>query len=162
MRDMMNVAFQQAWFGPFSIPQIYPKPRCEEHAWPFAPEDAYVRPECAEHVGEVYDIGPLDGLKTTSMWAQSFAQIPIRNYAQNPMLVGSRRKTMGEKPVFCYPGNVPVPTGIPGQSKCVPYSSPSTMIGPQPSNTVSTTIPPSYPQARTFPVRPFYGWDRGF
>lgn len=118
MRDMWNVAFQRNWFGPFSLPDLFP-PQDEE-----------------EHAGVVYDVGPLDGLKTASMWAQQFAQFPVMNYAQ-------ARPAMGA-PVFCRPGFRPVPTGVPGQSKCVPWSPPSNMIGPQPAGTVGEMIPPSY------------------
>jgi hypothetical protein len=61
-------------------------------------------------------------------------------------------------PVFCRPGFIPVQTGVPGQSRCVPYSAPSAMLGPSGQTTVSTLIPPSYPQARTFPVGAGWGW----
>lgn len=141
MREMINVAFQRGWFGPFAIPNVY-----------------YGAEEPKRPVGSVYDLGPMDGLRTTSMWAQRFAQIPVVSYAQNPFL-GNRN--LGEDPVFCKPGHIPVPTGVPGQSKCVPYSPPSAMIGPQAQQTVSTMVPPSYPQGRTFPVSPGY-FNRGF
>lgn len=139
MRDMLNVAFQRGWFGPTAIPDVYTAP-----------------PPPEPPVGPVYDLGPLDGLRTTSIWAQRMAQIPIRNYAQQPEMGVSN---MGQAPVFCKPGYVPVPTGVPGQSKCVPYSPPSSMLGPQPRVTVNTQVPPSYtPGQRTFPVGPFFGF----
>lgn len=76
--------------------------------------------------------------------------IPIVNYVQGSRMAG---------PVFCRPGHIPVPTSVPGQSKCVRYSAPSGMIGPQPDPTVGMMIPPSYgPGQRTFPVGPFWGW----
>lgn len=138
MQEMWNVAMQRGWFGPFSIPPIYP---------PYFGEEE-------EHAGEVYDIGPFDGLRTASMWAQRFAQIPIVNYAQ------ARPAFMGAAPVFCEPGFVPVPTGIPGKSRCVRWSPPSTMIGPQPRGGVGQVIPPSYtPQQFTYPVKAFWGWE---
>lgn len=140
MRDMLNVAFQNAWFGPFTIPNLFPKPEEEEHA------------------GDVYDIGPFDGLRTSSMWAQQFAQIPIVNYAQARPNMGARN--MGE-PVFCKPGFRPVPTGVPGQSKCVAWSPPSNMIGPQVTPTVGEMVPPSYtPNQFTYPVTAFFGWRK--
>lgn len=144
MRDMVNVAFQQAWFGPFSIPMRTP-PSCEKIVGPMG-HPVYQDPECEEHAGAVYDSGPFDGLMTTSMWAQQMAQIPIVNYAQ-------ARPAMGEA-TFCPPGFMPVPTGVPGQSKCVQWSPPSGMLGP------GSQVPPSYtPNQITYPVTAFYGWD---
>lgn len=138
MRDMMNVAFQRSWFGPFSTPDLFPDEGKEEHA------------------GVVYDDGPLDGLRTTSMWAQRFAQWPIINYAQaRPNMAGAK---LGQEPVFCRPGFIPVPTGVPGQSKCVRWEAPSAMIGPQPSLTVSSMTPPSYTKGQfTYPHMPRMG-----
>lgn len=161
MNDWLNVFFQNAWFGPFSIPRIYPtdKEKCRKVIGPMG-HPVYLDPECDRPVGEVYDAGPLDGLKTTSMWAQRMAQIPIINYAQaRPGMAG--REEMGEGPVFCRPGFMPVPTGVPGQSKCVPWSPPSGMIGPSPTLTVNSQVPPSYtPNQLTYPVTAFFGWGR--
>lgn len=136
MLDMWNASFQKGWFGPFMLPDLFPEPEEEEHA------------------GVVYDIGPLDGLRTTSMWAQQFAQFPVINYLQaRPLMAG---RNMGA-PVFCKPGFRPVPTGVPGQSKCVPWSPPSNMIGPQPAGTVGEMIPPSYtPGQFTYALRPSF------
>lgn len=158
MMDMWNTLFQKAWFGPFSLPEIYPtdKRECRKIIGPMG-HPVYADPECYEPAGPVYDIGPFDGLKTTSMWAQRFAQIPIVNYAQaRPVMGGS----MGET-TFCPPGTMPVPTGVPGQSKCVPWSPPSAMISPQPTGVVGSTVPGSAtPNQITYPVRAFYGWDK--
>lgn len=130
----MNDIFQRSWFGPFSIQPMVAPPR-------------HGRSRC--DAGEVYDIGPLDGLRSTSIWAQRMAQMPLVNYAPQPVLVllaGHRR--MGAQPVFCEAGHIPVPTGVPGQSRCVPYSPPSGMIGP-------------HRAVRTFPVAPYYGQMSG-
>ncbi len=143
---MMNELIQRGWFWPYAGQPLVvpPRPRRRPY-W---------------HAGEVYDIGPLDGLRTTSMWAQRMAQIPLVNYAQQPVwLLAGRGQELGEKPVFCEPGHIPVQTGVPGQSKCVPYSPPSAMIGGGPQTTVSTTVPPAYPTGRTFPVGPYWGWE---
>jgi hypothetical protein len=150
MRDMMNVAFQNAWFGPFVLPNTVPK--CQKIIGPMG-HPVYQDPECEEHAGAVYDDGPFDGLRTTSMWAQRFAQMPIVNYAQaRPNMAGPR---MGQEPVFCEPGFVPMPTGVPGQSRCVQWSPPSSMLGP------GSQVPPSYgPNQLTYPVKAFYGWDK--
>lgn len=160
MIDMLNVAFQQAWFGPFALPEIYPtdKEKCPKIIGPMG-MPVYQDPECYKPVGEVYDVGPFDGLKTTSMWAQRMAQIPIVNYAQaRPGMAG--REKLGE-PVFCRPGFMPVPTGVPGQSKCVPWSAPSGMIGPSPFQAVGSVVPPSYtPNQVTYPVTAFWGWEK--
>lgn len=132
MRDMMNVAFQNSWFGPFVIPNVYSgkKPK-------------------TPHAGPVYNDGPLDGLLEASMHAQWFSQIPVVNHFQmTPRMAG---KEMGE-PVFCKPGYMPVPSGTPGQSKCVPYSPPSAMVGGGGPRTVSELIPPNWPTSRTFPI----------
>jgi len=147
MRDMINVAFQQAWFGPFAVPDLVP--RCQKIVGPMG-HPVYQDPACDEHAGAVYDSGHFDGLMTTSMWAQQMAQIPIVNYAQ-------ARPNMGQTPapVFCEPGYMPVPTGVPGQSKCVQWSPPSAMVGP------TTQAPASYtPNQITYPVTAFYGWDK--
>lgn len=159
MRDMMNVAFQQAWFGPFSIPMRTP-PSCEKIVGPMG-EPVYQDPRCFEHAGPVYDIGPLNGLMTTSMWAQQMAQIPIVNYAQARL----RMQGLGDNgPIrgLCPPGMMPVSSGVPGQpSKCVPWSPPSNMIGPSPVLTVNSQVPDSYgPNQLTYPVKAFYGWDK--
>lgn len=61
-------------------------------------------------------------------------------------------------PVFCRPGFIPAPTGTPGQSRCVPYSAPSAMIGPSKQITVSSLATSPYPQMRTFPVGAWWGW----
>lgn len=151
MRDMMNVAFQQAWFGPFSVPMRTP-PDCKKIVGPMG-HPVYQDPECYEPAGNVYDIGPFDGLRSSSMWAQSFSQIPIVNYAQaRPVMAGPE---LGLDPVFCGPGEIPIPTGVPGQSRCVKWSAPSAMIGP------TTQVPGSYTQNQiTYPVKAFYGWDK--
>lgn len=110
-----------------------------------------------------------DGLMEASMHAQWFGPVPLVNrfgppaeedetvIVYCPQKVGndmSGRRRLSA-PVFCRPGNIPVPTGVPGQSKCIPYSPPSGMIGNSTGQvTVSTTIPPSYPTGRTFPVGP--------
>lgn len=60
MRDMLNVAFQNAWFGPYMIPNVYVGNGPEELP-----------------AGPVYNDGPMDGLKEASMHAQWFAQIPV-------------------------------------------------------------------------------------
>lgn len=126
MRDMWNVAFQNSWFGPSVVPNVYVSPPAEE------------LPSCRE----AYNDGPMDGPLEASMHAQWFSQMPVVNPAPS-CLLGSR---MGnEKPVFCRPGYVPVQTGVPGQSRCVPYSAPSGMI-------TGETL-------RTFPVRPFFGFQ---
>lgn len=147
MRDMINVAFQNAWFGPFSIPMRTP-PSCEKIIGPMG-HPVYQDPACDEHAGPVYDVGPFDGLRTTSMWAQRMAQIPIINYAQ------ARPAMMGEVK-FCPPGTMPVPSKVPGEpSVCVPWSPPSGMLGP------GSQVPPSYtPNQITYPVTAFYGWDK--
>jgi hypothetical protein len=132
MIDMMNVTFQRAWFGgPFWMPAPPPLPK---------------RPSVARAEG------PLDGPISESIHAQWFAQIPVVNPAQP----GYQVKNLGEAPVFCSPGYVPVPTGVPGKSNCVPFSPPSQMIGP--SGAVGALVPPSYPMSRTFPVGPSWGW----
>jgi hypothetical protein len=149
MRDMINVAFQNAWFGPFSIPMRTP-PNCNKIVGPMG-HPVYQDPACDEHAGAVYDSGPFDGLRTTSMWAQQMAQIPIINYAQaRPRISG-----LGETK-FCPPGTMPVPSSVPGQpSICVPWSPPSGMLGP------GSQVPPSYgPNQITYPVTAFYGWDK--
>lgn len=140
MQEMINASFQRAWFGPFSIPRVQQGMN-----------------DFSKPAGQVYDMGPLDGLKTSSMWAQRMAQIPLRNYAQ--IGAPAPRAEVGG-PVFCLPGHIPVPTGVPGQSKCVPYSAPSGMIGPQATPTVSTQVPPAYPTGRSFEVGPYYGWRK--
>lgn len=137
-----NSLFQNAWFGPFTIPNVYTKP-----------------PPPPPHPGEVYNYGPMDGLIEASMHAQWFSQIPVVNAFQRRMGTSGAGAEMGEKPVFCPPGYVPVQTGVPGQSKCIPWSAPSAMITGSGPNTVSKTVPPSWPTARTFPVRPFYGFQ---
>lgn len=154
MRDMMNVAFQQAWFGPFSIPMRSPD-NCKMIIGPMG-HPVYQDPKCYEHAGAVYDDGPFDGLMTTSMWAQRMAQIPIINYAQARPRIG-----MGEEKL-CPPGEMPVSSGVPGvPSKCVKWSPPSGMIGPTPVMTVNSQVPPSYtPNQITYPVKAYYGWDR--
>lgn len=142
MREMMNVAFQNAWFGPFALPNPYTTD----------PDD-----EEKLHPGVVYNLGPLDGLREASMHAQWFAQIPIINYAQARM-AGPGRMT-NEKPVFCKPGYMPVPTDVPGQSKCVFFSPPSGMMTGEGPGMVGNMAPPGYPALRTFPVKPFYGFE---
>lgn len=129
----MNEIFQRGWFGTFAGQPMVAPPR----------------PRRACDVGEVYDIGPFDGLRSTSIWAQHMAQMPLVNYAQQPVIVllAGHRK-MGAQPVFCEAGHIPVPTGVPGQSRCVPYSPPSGMIGP-------------HRAVRTFPVGPYYGQMSG-
>lgn len=140
MRDMMNVAFQNAWFGPFVIPNVYTRP--------------LPRPP---HAGPVYNDGPLDGLIEASMHAQWFSQIPVMNaYQARLRMEGSE---MGKTPVFCPPGWVPVQTDVPGESLCVKWSAPSAMITGSGPNTVSKMTPPHWPTQRTFPVAPFYGFQ---
>lgn len=152
MRDMMNVLFQQAWFGPFALPKIYPtdERECPKIIGPMG-HPVYMDPECYEPVGEVYDIGPFDGLRTTSMWAQRFAQIPIVNYAQaRPRMAAGLSK---EDSLPCPLGTVSVSTGKPGEYVCKPALSTSTMLGPQ------TQVPASYtPNQLTYPLRPFSNW----
>lgn len=159
MRDMINVAFQQAWFGPFSIPMRTP-PNCEKIIGPMG-EPVYQDPRCEEHAGAVYDSGPFDGLMTTSMWAQRMAQIPIINYAQaRPRMMGE--STSPDEHGLCPPGTMPVSSGVPGvPSKCVKWSPPSGMIGPTSVHTVNSQVPPSYtPNQLTYPVQAWYGWDK--
>jgi hypothetical protein len=163
MRDMINVAFQQAWFGPFSLPMRTPH-NCRKIIGPMG-EPVYQDPECYEHAGPVYDIGPLNGLMTTSMLAQQMAQIPIVNYAQaRPRFGGAM---MGDTVTpddrgLCPPGTMPVSSGVPGQpSKCVKWSPPSNMIGPSPVLTVNSQVPASYtPNQLTYPVTADYAWGR--
>jgi hypothetical protein len=155
MRDMINVAFQQAWFGPFAIPNSVPK--CQKIVGPMG-HPVYQDPRCEEHAGPVYDVGPFDGLMTTSMWAQQMAQIPIINYAQaRPRMAGAP-----DDNGLCPPGEMPVSSGVPGQpSKCVKWSPPSGMIGPSPVLTVNSQVPDSYtPNQITYPVKAYYGWDK--
>jgi len=153
MRDMINVAFQHSWFGPFGIPMRTP-PSCEKVIGPMG-HPVYQDPKCIEHAGAVYDEGPLDGLMTTSMWAQRMAQIPVVNYAQAQPRMGD--STDG----LCPPGMMPVSAGPGKPSKCVPWSPPSNMIGPSPVLTVNSQVPPSYtPNQITYPVKAFYGWEK--
>lgn len=159
MRDMINVAFQQAWFGPFSIPMRTPH-ECKKIIGPMG-HPVFEDPNCYQHAGAVYDDGPFDGLMTTSMWAQGMAQIPIVNYAQ------ARQRMMGETVSpddhgLCPPGTMPISSGVPGQpSKCVKWSAPSGMIGPTPVLTVNSQVPPSYsPNQLTYPVTSSYNWDK--
>jgi hypothetical protein len=140
MRDMMNVAFQDAWFGPFVIPNVY----------------AGMGPEQLP-VGVVYEDGPMDGLREASMHAQWFSQIPVVNAFQARWT--GYKSMAGDGPVFCPPGQVPAPTGVPGESKCIDWSAPSAMITGMGPNTVSKTQPPNWPTKRTFPVSPFYGFQ---
>lgn len=67
---MWDSLFQAAWFGPFSIPNPYYGNEDEEYDPP----------------GPVYNYGPFDGLKTASMQAQWFSQIPIMNAYQANMM----------------------------------------------------------------------------
>lgn len=71
---------------------------------------------------------------------------------------GGGRRMSG--PVFCLPGYMPVPTGVPGQSRCVFFSPPSAMIGPSPQATVSTPGNVGFPQTRSYPVSAFWGWKK--
>lgn len=131
MQDFTNVLFQRGWFGPTAL--MLPAPPCEEEVE--LPEGAY-------------NEGPLDGPFTESMHAQWFAPMPVVNPAQM------------SGPVFCRPGFAPVPTGVPGQSKCVPFEPPSQMVGgPQGLRTVNSPVRQDWP-SRTFPVRPYYGWQQ--
>jgi len=143
MNGWLDVAFQRAWFGgPFSITK--PLPRRGSGGPPMARNE-----------------GPLDGPLSESIHAQWFAQKPLVHPAQQLQSLGSPRyplTNLGEAPVFCPPGHVPVPTGFPGKSNCVPYSPPSQMIGP--SGAVGALVPPTYPASRTFPVKPFWGWKQ--
>lgn len=152
MRDMINVLFQQAWFGPFGLPKIYPtdERECRKIIGPMG-HPVYQDPECYEPAGEVYDIGPFDGLKTSSMWAQRFAQIPIVNYAQaRPRMADSLKQPDG---LMCPLGMVSVSTGRPGEYECRKSLPTSTMIGP------GTQVPPSYgPNQLTYPLPPFAQW----
>lgn len=73
---MWDSLFQAAWFGPFAIPNPY-----------YGNED-----EEMDHPGLVYNDGPLDGLKTASMQAQWFSQLPIMSAYQgmHSGMMGSR------------------------------------------------------------------------
>lgn len=158
MMDMWNVLFQNAWFGPFALPQIYPtdKRECRKIIGPMG-HPVYADPECYEPVGEVYDIGPFDGLKTTSMWAQRFAQIPIVNYAQARPRMAAISMDDEEK-AYCPPGTMPVSTGVAGESRCVPWIQPSAMISPVQTGAVGSMVPPSStPKQITYPVSGFWG-----
>lgn len=155
MNDMWNVLMQQAWFGPFSLPEIYPtdKKKCNKIIGPMG-HPVYQDPECYEPAGPVYDIGPFDGLRTSSMWAQRMAQIPIVNWAQaRPAMAGPK---MGdEEQEECPLGYHSVSTGEVGKIKCVPGIAPSGMLGP------GSQVPPSYgPNQITYPVKAFYGWEK--
>lgn len=152
MRDMVNVLFQQAWFGPFGLPKIYPtdERECPKIIGPMG-HPVYADPECYEPAGAVYDVGPFDGLKTTSMWAQRFAQIPIVNYAQARPRMASSLKPVDEE--MCPLGTVSVATGKPGEYVCKSSIPTSTMIGP------GTQVPPSYgPNQLSYPLPPFSNW----
>jgi hypothetical protein len=90
-----------------------------------------------------------DGLMTASMHAQWFGPYPVVNAFQAPpeeepagMGLAGR---LGES-VFCEPGHVPVSTGVPGKSKCFPFSPASAMFVP------------NWPASRSFPVGPYWGW----
>jgi hypothetical protein len=129
---MWNDLFQKAWFGPFVIPDAYPVLEVEERSPGYAYDDGFG--------------GPLEA----SLHAQWFGRPS-----------GLSGSDLGQKPVFCRPGFTPVPTGVPGQSKCVFFSPPSTMLTGAGPETVSKMTPPSWPTARTFPVKPFYGFQIG-
>jgi len=138
MRDMWNVAFQNSWFGPFVIPNVYtgnpPKP---------------------PHAGPVYNDGPLDGPLEASMHAQWFAQIPVVNRYQAKLRMEGHRR-MGEEP-SCPAGQMLIKTPS-GELKCVKAHPASEMIGGAGPNTVSKLVPPNWPTSRTFPVGPgFFG-----
>lgn len=85
---MWDGLFHTAWFGRFSV--LFPH---EE--------------EQRDHAGLVYNDGPLDGLISTSIWSQRFAQIPIVNYTQ------ATPSVMGAGPTLRPPGTPPAPTGAP-------------------------------------------------
>lgn len=153
MMDMWNTIFQQAWFGPFALPQIYPtdERKCNKIIGPMG-HPVYQDPRCYEPAGPVYDIGPFDGLMTTSMWAQRMAQIPIVNYAQaRPRMAAAAPVYDMMEPVPCPPGMVSVSTGKAGEYVCKLGLPTSTMLGPE------TQVPPSYgPNQITYPVKPFW------
>lgn len=133
MRDMWNVAFQNSWFGPFAIPNVYTS-----------------NPPRPPHAGPVYNDGPLDGLIEASIHAHRFAQIPI----VNPYQARLRMEGRGDS---CPAGQILVRTPS-GETKCIPAFSASAMIGGNEPNTVSKLVPPNWPTSRTFPVGPsFYG-----
>jgi hypothetical protein len=136
MKDMWNVAFQNAWFGPFVIPNVYTSPFPEIHA------------------GPVYNDGPLDGPLEASMHAQWFAQIPVVNAFQ------ARLRSMGASQMepVCPVGQMLVKTPQ-GELKCIAVQPASAMIGGEGPGTVSKTTPPNWPTTRTFPVKPFYGFE---
>lgn len=110
-----NTVFGRAWFGPFGIPRL---PVRERHG----------------HASPVYDIGPLDGLKTASMWAH---QMTARAHMGNARLA--------QNPQPCPPGQVGYQT--PGGIKCT--AAPSQMINAYGTN-------PAVPNRRTFEVGPWW------
>ncbi len=151
MRDMINVAFQQAWFGPFSIPQRT-QHRCKKIIGPMG-EPVFEDPKCYEHAGVVYDVGPFDGLMTTSMWAQQMAQIPVVNWAQaRPRMAGPDVPT----PNPCRIGTRPW-TNPDGTITCKEWHAPSGMLGPNP---VEVENKQASTNQITYPVRAFYGWEK--
>jgi hypothetical protein len=77
-----NTIFQKTWFGPFGISKAHPEVETPRHASP------------------VYDVGPLDGLRTASMWAWQMSALPPR---------------MGQQ-ALCPPGQIPY--GPPGRVQC--------------------------------------------
>jgi len=186
MRDMINVAFQRAWFGPFSIPQRTAH-KCKKIIGPMG-HPVYEDPKCYEHAGPVYDVGPFDGLMTTSIWAQQMAQIPVVNYAQarprmeGPELagaggscpIGTRPVTNPDGSVTCkewHPpsgmmgdlGAAPCPPGtraVPnpdGSVTCKEWHPPAGMLGPNPLETENRQMPPNQ---ISYPVRSFFGWEK--
>lgn len=143
MNGWMDVTFQRAWFG-----------------GPFMARTQPLRP-VRSGPPVARNEGPFDGPLTESMHAQWFAQRPLVHPAQQLQTLegaGYPVTNLGAVPVFCPPGQVPAPTGFPGKSQCVPFSPPSGMIGPK--GGVGELVPPTYPASRTFPVRPFWGWQQ--
>jgi hypothetical protein len=95
------------------------------------------------------------------MWAQRFAQIPIVNYAQaRPRMAAI--KMDDEEEGYCPPGTMPVSTGVPFESRCVPWVQPSGMISPRPTGAVGSMVPPSStPNQITYPLSPSMLGRRG-
>lgn len=139
----LNAAFHRSWFGPFPYSDIYGyRRRMRPLRSPFF----------------AFNQGPFDGPLSAGIHAWRFAQLPV-SYPSRYWMGDENDNGNGNGPVFCPPGHMPVQTGVPGRSKCVLYSPPGTMIGPSPSTTVSTMVPPAYPTAKSFPVGPYWGWE---
>lgn len=113
MRLDHNTIFQKMWFGPFGISKTHPEAETPRHASP------------------VYDKGPLDGLRTASMWAWQMSAIPPR---------------MGQQQALCPPGQIPY--GPPGRVQCAQAGA-------------FASSPTSVPSRRTFEVGPWWTASRG-